>query len=146
MRYPAIALTLLALFSGPVLADSPRGDVDGDGFLTWIDLTHVVQMSIQGIQPKRAADFNRDGKVNVLDVILFVKYLSPHAKGDPNGDKVMDLDDVKYVLNAALNSSDDEAADITGDGTVNVIDVQAMNILRLRAEELEAAGIKVLIP
>ena len=62
------------------------------------------------------------------------------AKGDVNGDRMVDAKDIVYVINATmghpLNGYDEEAADLNGDGIVNEVDVvEISNIIMGKASD-----------
>ncbi|MBR1882427.1 MAG: M6 family metalloprotease domain-containing protein [Muribaculaceae bacterium] len=63
----------------------------------------------------------------VDDVIVsYVDNSTPVLVGDVNGDGVIDVADVNYVINAALNDNTNLRADVNGDGEVDVSDVNTV--------------------
>ncbi|MGB2768120.1 MAG: SBBP repeat-containing protein [Candidatus Zixiibacteriota bacterium] len=75
---------------------------DGRGGETWCD--HYRYFMVTGT-PHSAGDFNKDGSVNVGDVVFFVSYLfrsgpapDPSHQGDVNCDALVDVADAVYLI------------------------------------------------
>jgi hypothetical protein len=76
------------------------GDVNGDGYYNAGDAL-LIEQSLHGLRKltipqMRVADVNLDSDVGVRDVNLLLAY-SVDKRGDVNGDKVRNLDDVRLV-------------------------------------------------
>lgn len=75
------------------------------------------------------ADFNDDGVVNGVDLVIFIFNFGPCPDGrcpwDVNGDSTVDLSDLFQVL-SNLGPCDGCPEDINGDGVVNGQDVVAV--------------------
>lgn len=75
------------------------------------------------------------------EIISNENILPVKAKGDVNGDRMVDAKDLVYVINATmghpLNGYDEEAADINGDGDVNEKDIAEISniILGMASDE-----------
>lgn len=54
----------------------------------------------------------------------------PHVQGDVTGDGTVDVSDVNIIINVMLGKEINERADVTGEGSVDVADVnQVINIM-----------------
>ena len=51
---------------------------------------------------------------------------TPEVVGDFNGDGVVDVDDMNFIINIVLSNSNEASADLTGDGIVDIDDVNAI--------------------
>lgn len=67
-QIPNLALTLALAFSLPRVASAQRGDADGDGRISVLDLQRTVNHILSGDRPRDALDLDRDGRVDVRDV------------------------------------------------------------------------------
>ena len=66
--------------------------------------------------------------------------LPVNAKGDVNGDRIVDVRDIVYLVNATMghpiDGYDEKVADINGDGVVDEADIaEISNIIMGRASE-----------
>ena len=75
------------------------------------------------------ATLNGQGKYTLTDVTRFYEKNNPlnNIKGDVNGDKTVDIDDVNLLINMLLGKNEkNAAADVTGDSNVDIDDVNAI--------------------
>ena len=110
-----------------------KGDVNGDEVINVTDMAMMLShfKLIKPLSDPLTADLNWDGKLNVTDRVI----LSQHIKGqkaihtgDADGDKAVTMDDVNAISKhikgiRALSKSGQYAADVNGDGVINVTDI-----------------------
>ena len=65
-----------------------------------------------------------------LRPLIFRDQPDPHVQGDVTGDGTVDVSDVNLIINVMLGKEINEHADVTGEGSVDVADVnQVINIM-----------------
>ena len=112
-----------------------KGDINGDGRIDVSDQNllslHVKGISALSASELESADVNWDHKVNVTDIALISAHIAKKTKihtGDVDGDEVVTMDDVyavsEHVKGHVMLSEDGRvAADVNGDGKINISDV-----------------------
>ena len=74
----SIAVSLLLLIGVSIQSETSPGDVNSDGVINILDLTHVAQHFGEKVDTTQASspDVNGDGSVNILDLVLIASMFS----------------------------------------------------------------------
>lgn len=115
-----------------------KGDINFDGLVTEEDLAildaAIKKLVVLNKDAQIAADLTKDRKVTVKDLDELRKVLSTRILGDVNGDGMITEDDLKALLDMIngklkLDLRCLSNADISGDGKVDIIDLQLLKRL-----------------
>ncbi len=94
MRTITILLTFLLTVAIPTMGaenhatTQMKGDIDGDGTLSIIDVTLLVEIILQNKEVSTTADMNGDGEANITDVTMLVNViLEPNNNGPHTQDE-----------------------------------------------------------
>ncbi len=110
-----------------------KGDLNGDEVINVTDM-NIMNAHFKLIKPLEdptVADLNWDGKVNVTDRLLMSQHIKCQKAihtGDADGDNAVTSDDITAISKhiqgkKALSKSGKYAADVNGDGKINVTDI-----------------------
>lgn len=125
-----------------------EGDVNGDGFVNFVDLErvdeHLGKTSENTADVDGDADINSDDIVNIADLVLVTNAIEATAaerkacasgRTDVNNDRVVDRQDL-VAVNSRLGMMGQYREDVNIDGIVNIIDL----VLVANAIDIEAAS------
>ena len=100
-----------------------KGDLNGDGVRDQLDVDLMDQAIADDIGC--GEDIDHDGTVSAMDLEIaqetWVESLDPDPAADVDRDEALEVTDMLAVLDAMLEGKDCRA-EITGDGTVDLID------------------------
>ena len=90
MRVKAFFLTFLLAAAMPTLSAGSNfttlmnGDINGDGTLSVIDVSLLVDIILQNKEASPTADINGDGEANITDVALLVNAILDSNNNGPH--------------------------------------------------------------
>ena len=134
----ADAIFMIDLLADAACAAAELGNVDGKGFITLVDVNHLLNyLFLNGPPPvpcNDVADANGDGSLSIADAVAITDLLDcPAVPGDSNSDELVNADDATIILEYLFSNGDEpfpcvEAGDFNQDGDTTIID--ALGILQ----------------
>ncbi len=128
----ADAVVMIDLLADAACAAATVGNVDGKGFITLVDVHHLLNyLFLSGPPPvpcDDVADANGDGSLNIADAVAIIDILDcPAVPGDANSDELVNEEDAKIILEYLFLDGDEpfpceEAGDFDQDDDTDLGD------------------------